>query len=55
MSKTILPERLLKEAVKKACEMENLIYDEIIMQEEKHIFSDEFQRKMQALITRNRF
>lgn len=46
MSKILLSEELLKDAVKKACETENAVYDKMIVDEEEYVFSDELKKNI---------
>lgn len=50
MSKDILPDDLLKEALRKAQEMKTSAYDKEIAQEEEHVFSKEYREKMEKLL-----
>lgn len=50
MSKDILPDNLLKEALRKAQEMKTSAYDKEIVQEEEHVFSKEYREKMEKLL-----
>lgn len=50
MSKDILPDDLLKEALKKAQGMKTAAYDKEIAQEEEHVFSKEYREKMEKLL-----
>lgn len=47
--KNVLPKKLLKEAVRKAREMENTVYEKRIMKNKKHIFSDKYRRKIEKI------
>lgn len=50
MSKDILPDDLLKEALRKAQEIKTAAYDKEIAQEEEHVFSKEYREKMEKLL-----